>query len=432
MPRLARFVLALALLLPAALLALALTAAPAAAQYHFYFGRNKIQYEGFDWHVLRTDHFDIYYYPEMQALAENGAHFAEEAYAELENRFDFSLNHRVPLIFYSSNLHFKQTNITPGFIPDGVGGFFEFLKGRVVIPANGNIHRFRRVIRHELVHVFTYSKLARVMRDHRRPLDGVPPLWFTEGLAEYWSGEPDFQHEMILRDAVASNYFVPLENLDRIYGHVPDVQGGRGRSAASSPRPTARRSCSACSRSSGATPTSARSWRPWSARTTATSRTGGRRGCSAQYFPKLDEADAADAHVRSRHRARLQRQADVLPARRRPARGRLRGRTATGTRTSSPSRWTTTGEPMTEPRVLVKGERSGRFEAFHFFESRMDVSAGGKLAFVTKSGEADVIHVYDLERRRAGDRRTASTSSSPSTRRRGTRRARSSPSRPST
>ena len=219
MPRLvrhavSRFVLAFALLLPAAWFA----ATPALAQYHFYYGRNKIQYEGFDWHVLRTDHFDIYYYPEMQALAENGAHFAEEAYTELENKFNFSLNHRVPLIFYSSNLHFKQTNITPGFIPDGVGGFFEFLKGRVVIPANGNIHRFRRVIRHELVHVFTYSKLTRVMRDHRRPLDGVPPLWFTEGLAEYWSGEPDFQHEMVLRDAVASNYFVPLENLDRIYG----------------------------------------------------------------------------------------------------------------------------------------------------------------------------------------------------------------------
>ena len=193
-------------------------AAPVAAQYHNYFGRNKVQYEGFDWHVLHTDHFDIYYYPEMQALAEHGAHFAEEVYGEMENRFNLSLNHRVPLIFYSSNLHFKQTNVTPGFIPDGVGGFFEFLKGRVVIPANGDLHRFRRVIRHELVHVYTYSKLARVMRDHRRPFQIFPPLWFTEGLAEYWSGEPDYQHEMVLRDAIASNYLVPLENIDRIFG----------------------------------------------------------------------------------------------------------------------------------------------------------------------------------------------------------------------
>ena len=193
-------------------------AGPVTAQYYSHFGRNKIQYENFDWHVLKTDHFDIYYYPEMLELAEYGAAFAEEVYEELENKFNFSLNHRVPIIFYSSNLHFKQTNITPGFIPDGVGGFFEFLKGRVVIPANGNIHRFRRVVRHEMVHVFTYSKVLRVMRDHRVPPDRFLPLWFTEGLAEYWSGEPDHQHEMVLRDAIFSNYLVPLENMYRING----------------------------------------------------------------------------------------------------------------------------------------------------------------------------------------------------------------------
>ena len=137
---------------------------PVFAQYNSHFGRNKIQYEDFDWNVLQTEHFDVYFYPEMQELAEHGAAFAEEAYAELQNRFNFSVTRRVPIVFYSSQLHFKQTNITDGFIPDGVGGFYEFLKGRVVIPANGNLHRFRRVVRHEVVHVFTMHKIARVYR----------------------------------------------------------------------------------------------------------------------------------------------------------------------------------------------------------------------------------------------------------------------------
>ena len=131
---------------------------------------------------MKTEHFEIYYYPEMQELAEHGAFFAEEAYRDLEHKFNFSLNRRVPLIFYSSNLHFKQTNVTPGFIPDGVGGFYEWLKGRVVIPANGNLHRFRRVVRHEMVHVFTFNKVIRVMRDHRRTTERFLPLWLTEGL----------------------------------------------------------------------------------------------------------------------------------------------------------------------------------------------------------------------------------------------------------
>ena len=209
----------LAQTLRAAAVALALVVAaatPAAAQH--VFGRNKVQYDDFDWHVLKTAHFDVYYYEEAEALAGYGAAFAEEVYEELENRFDFSLGRRVPLIFYSSNLHFKQTNTTDGFIPDGVGGFFEFLKGRVVIPCNGDLHQFRRVIRHELTHVFTFNKLTRVRRDHRVPNEVPPPLWFTEGLAEHWSGAPDYQHEMMMRDAVASNYLVPLDDLDRIAG----------------------------------------------------------------------------------------------------------------------------------------------------------------------------------------------------------------------
>ena len=176
----------------------------------FYFGRNKVQYTNFDWHVLKTDHFDIYYYPEMQDLAEQGASFAEESYEYLENKFNFTINRRIPLIFYSTHLHFQQTNVTPSFIPEGVGGFFEFLKGRVVIPSNGNLNQFRKVICHELVHVFMHSKVYFTNKEHSRFEGTYPPLWFVEGLAEYWSSKWDAQAEMVIKDAVLHNYIVPL------------------------------------------------------------------------------------------------------------------------------------------------------------------------------------------------------------------------------
>ena len=46
-----------------------LIAAPLQAQY---FGRNKVQYQNFDFQVLKTEHFDIYYYPAEQVAAESG------------------------------------------------------------------------------------------------------------------------------------------------------------------------------------------------------------------------------------------------------------------------------------------------------------------------------------------------------------------------
>src|SRR3954462_7060042 len=44
----------------ATLLALG-TSIPAAAQE--YFGRNKVQYESFPWKILKSDHFDNFFYP---------------------------------------------------------------------------------------------------------------------------------------------------------------------------------------------------------------------------------------------------------------------------------------------------------------------------------------------------------------------------------
>ena len=46
----------------------------------------------------------------------------------------------------------------------------------------------------------------------------MPPLWFTEGLAEFWSTKWDNQAEMLLRDAVLNGYIVPLSEMDRILG----------------------------------------------------------------------------------------------------------------------------------------------------------------------------------------------------------------------
>jgi len=184
----------------------------------FFFGRNKVQYESFNWKIIKTEHFDIYYYDEFGEMAEIGAAYAEEAYSELKVKFNHSVINRIPLIFYNTHLHFQQTNTLPGFIPEGVGGFFEFIKGRVVIPFLGSLEEFRHVIRHELVHVFMTSKLMNQVRDHRLIEEKYPPLWFIEGLAEFWSTSWDSKAEMVMRDAVINGLFVPVHNIDRISG----------------------------------------------------------------------------------------------------------------------------------------------------------------------------------------------------------------------
>src|SRR5687768_2234312 len=105
--------------------------APASAQY---FGQNKVQYRSFDFQVLRTEHFDLHYYPEEEATARDAARMAERWYARLARILDHQLSTRQPLILYASHPHFEQTNVVEGSLGEGTGGVTESLKRRIVMP----------------------------------------------------------------------------------------------------------------------------------------------------------------------------------------------------------------------------------------------------------------------------------------------------------
>ncbi len=355
------------------------------------FGRNKIAYTNFDWRVLKTEHFDIYYYPEMAELAGKGATMAEESYKRLERQFDFTITHRIPLIFYSSPIHFQQTNITPGFIPDGVGGFFEFLKGRVVIPSSGSLEQFRHVINHELVHVFMHNKLEMVLRSRGLRMDRYLPLWFVEGLAEYYSTRWDSQAEMMLRDAVLNGYFAPLSRIWTISGSF--LMYKEGQSALEFIKQEygeenivrlIENFWVAEDFSSVMKYTLDKTYEEFDGEWS--------RWLRKRYFPLVETHDApSDASV-----GIVREGFNAKPVYYRD------GDSASVIYIANNDGYT--GVYMSSlagghVEQLLQGEKTDAFEAFHLFGSRMDVSADGMLAFVTKSGESDVLHLYDIDAR---------------------------------
>ena len=50
----------------ACLLLVLASAAPAAAQFIPYYGKNKVAYDTFAWRVYKSPHFEVYYYPEFE------------------------------------------------------------------------------------------------------------------------------------------------------------------------------------------------------------------------------------------------------------------------------------------------------------------------------------------------------------------------------
>lgn len=191
---------------------------PAVSKAQFYFGKNKVQYTQFDWQVMETEHFRIYFYSEEEEIAQIAADIAEGYYPTLAAKFKHEIYRKIPLIIYSSPNYFTQTNVTWSILPESVAGFTEFLKGRVVVPFHGSYHDFAHVIRHELVHVFQISKLRSIMTISVQQRMASPPLWFIEGQAEYWSTEWDSEADAIVKDMVLSGNLYSIDKLYQISG----------------------------------------------------------------------------------------------------------------------------------------------------------------------------------------------------------------------
>ena len=77
---------------------------PASAQY---FGRNKVRYRPFDFQVMRTEHFDIYFYPSEREGVDIAARLAERWYARLSRQLNHTLSERQPLMLYASHADFE-------------------------------------------------------------------------------------------------------------------------------------------------------------------------------------------------------------------------------------------------------------------------------------------------------------------------------------
>ncbi len=188
-------------------LLIALLSSEVSAQY---FGANKVRYESFDFKVLATEHFDIYYYPKEERAAQDAARLAERWYTRLAAALEHQLSSRQPLILYASHPHFQQTNAVQGFIGVGTGGVTEALRRRIVLPFAASGADTDHVIGHELVHAFQFD-LASNTRSRGLHL----PLWFVEGMAEFLSVGPIDPHTaMWLRDAALNDKLPRVQDLN--------------------------------------------------------------------------------------------------------------------------------------------------------------------------------------------------------------------------
>ncbi len=143
----------------------------------------------------------LYFYERERAIAERAAASIEESYRYLAHEFGYRPGKTFAYFLYASYIEFLQTDLFP--LQEGVLGVTSPETLDVTLPYFGDARLFHDVSTHELAHEFTIQKVqhfaarADVVGD---PLSAVP-LWFIEGLAEYYAKRGvDAETEMLVRD----------------------------------------------------------------------------------------------------------------------------------------------------------------------------------------------------------------------------------------
>jgi len=193
-------------------------AIPAAqTPYVPYWGKNNIHYDKFDWHIYTTDHFEIFYYPELEQHLERVAGYAESAYQQISADLKHDLSTKVQLILFKTHSEFEQENVDPQAGQEGVGAFAEPTQHRMVMPIDSPSDQLFGLIVHELTHQFEFDIIPQGLV--RRNV----PLWVNEGLSEYERAQWTPFDLMMVRDAAISD-IVPKMTETEAYGNAGNAR----------------------------------------------------------------------------------------------------------------------------------------------------------------------------------------------------------------
>ncbi|MBO0930576.1 hypothetical protein [Fibrella aquatilis] len=161
------------------------------------FGKNRIQYRTFDWKIVRTSNFEIYFYEDGEQIANLAAQYAESDFDRITELLGYTPYNRIKLFLYNSPEELAQSNIGAAPLGDLNRKEVDLSKSRVELAFTGDQVSFRRQLLRDVSMLYVYDMLyGGSLKDAlQSSLLLTLPDWFMPGMAAYvaegWSAELD-------------------------------------------------------------------------------------------------------------------------------------------------------------------------------------------------------------------------------------------------
>lgn len=180
------------------------------------FGKNRIQYQSFNWTYFDFERFRVYLYEGGQEIAKYAAVSMNRQLPVMEKRLDFQLEDKVDVIVYNNQNDFKQSNIGLATEETGnIGGVTKIIGDKIFIYFTGSKADLDRQIRAALAELMVDQMMygGRTRDVVRNSTLLVLPDWFKSGLIAYLSEGWNSYIDNSVMDAIKNDRFLKFNRL---------------------------------------------------------------------------------------------------------------------------------------------------------------------------------------------------------------------------
>ena len=190
------------------------------------FGKNRVQYQKFNWKFYQTDNFNTYFTQDGLALGKYVAQVAEEELSGIEEFVEYGLQRRANIVVYNNFDEFQQSNIGLGIDWQNTGGVTKLVNNKIVIYFDGNHDNLKRQIRQGIAKVLVDNVLfgddLGEFAANQALLD--LPTWLTDGYIAYagenWSAQLDDDLKSALLSGRYNNFYQFAHEKPLLAGHA--------------------------------------------------------------------------------------------------------------------------------------------------------------------------------------------------------------------
>jgi hypothetical protein len=189
------------------------------------FGKNRVQYQKFNWKYYQTENFNTYFSQDGLGLGKYVAQVAENELAGIEEFVEYGLQRRANVVVYNNFDEMQQSNIGMNIDWQNTGGTTKLVNNKMIVFFDGNHDNLRRQIRQGIAKMLVDNILfgddLGEFAANQALLD--LPQWLIDGYIEYaaepWSPSLDDDLRSTMLSGKYNNFYQFAFEKPNLAGH---------------------------------------------------------------------------------------------------------------------------------------------------------------------------------------------------------------------